>query len=157
MKPETRMSEDDLLRSVIDLAQLLGLRVHHSRPARTTQGWRTPISGHKGLPDLVIVGPGGVLWRELKSATGKLSVDQVLWLADLRTADQDAGVWRPNAWPDRIQDEMEAIREGHSPDAANRNYEAAMRYKAELDAIHTARIAAMTHLLRLYAEREADQ
>ncbi len=105
-----RMSEADLLRSVIDLANLLGLRIHHSRPARTAHGWRTAISGHKGLPDLVIVGAGGVLWRECKSASGRLSPDQVVWLDALQAAGADAGVWRSDAWPDQIQDEMEAIR-----------------------------------------------
>ncbi len=105
-----RMSEADLLRSVIDLANLLGLRVHHSRPARTAHGWRTPISGHAGLPDLVIVGAGGVLWRELKSATGRLSPDQIVWLKALAAAGQDVDVWRPALWPDHIQDEMETIR-----------------------------------------------
>lgn len=107
-----RMSEDDLLTAVIDLAKLLGLRVHHTRPARTAHGWVTPISGHKGLPDLVIAGPGGVLWRELKSNTGRLTLDQVEWISALRESGQDAEVWRPQGllFPYHIRAELEAIR-----------------------------------------------
>jgi hypothetical protein len=48
-----------------------------------------------GFPDWVCVGPGGVLWRELKRQSGKLTTAQLEWLQALTGAGQDAGVWRP--------------------------------------------------------------
>lgn len=108
--PASRMSEEDLLRAVVDLAQLLGLLVHHSRPALTGKGWRTAIVGHKGLPDLVIVGARGVLYRELKSEKGRPSAEQIQWLDTLAQAGADVALWRPADWPLRIQTELEAVR-----------------------------------------------
>lgn len=93
---ERLVSEADLQRAVLDLARLHRLRVHHCRPARHGERWATPITGHRGFPDLVIVGRGGVLWAELKSQTGRLSVDQVLWAETLTTAGQTHVTWRPS-------------------------------------------------------------
>lgn len=106
----TTLTEADLQSRVIDLATLHGLHVHHCRPARMQSGkWATPITGHKGFPDLVIVGPGGVLFRELKAARGVLSADQESWLGTLTAAGADAGVWRPEHWPRTVQTELHAI------------------------------------------------
>lgn len=105
------MSEDDLLSSVIDLARVFGILVHHSRPARMKDGrWVTPISGDKGLPDLVLVGTRGVLFRELKAQKGRTSREQGEWLDRLLKARANAAVWRPSDWPERIRTELEAIR-----------------------------------------------
>lgn len=112
------MSEDDLKKAVIDMAHLFGLKVAHFRPARTIdrktgkETWRTPVEADgKGFPDLVIVGPGGVLYRELKSATGKPSAEQEMWLSVLALADQDVGFWRPvDLTCGRIQSELRALR-----------------------------------------------
>ena len=107
------ISEAQLQACVMDLAKLHGLHVHHCRPARMASGkWATPIEGHKGFPDLVIVGPAGVLFRELKNATNKLSPEQVSWLHTLDLAGADAGVWRPEDWArgrGRIADEIHAL------------------------------------------------
>lgn len=108
--PASRMSEEDLLRAVVDLAQLLGILVHHSRPALTGKGWRTAIVGDKGLPDLILVGARGVLYRELKADKGRVRPEQHDWLTRLEQAGQDAAVWRPGAWPTQIRTELEAIR-----------------------------------------------
>jgi len=94
-----RLSEDDLLTSVLDLCRALHLRTAHFRPARTAQGWRTPVSGDgKGWPDLVIVGPRRLIMRELKSDVGRPSPAQLAWGHALATAGVDAGVWRPRDW-----------------------------------------------------------
>lgn len=103
------LTETQLQTCVMDLARLHGLRIHHCRPARTANGWATPISGNKGFPDLVIVGPAGVLFRELKAANGKLSPEQTTWLDMLDLAGADAGVWRPVDWPDRITVELRTV------------------------------------------------
>lgn len=109
------MSEDDLLRCVLDLAKLLGLRTAHFRPAKTARGnWVTPVQGDgKGFPDLVIVGPRGVLFRELKSDKGQLTPEQVDWRNDLWLAKADWNIWTPRHWGTtggHIKREMEALR-----------------------------------------------
>lgn len=103
-------SEDDVLTAIVDYARLRGVLVHHSRPARTSKGWATPIQGDKGLPDLILVGAHGVLFRELKSATGRPTPEQTAWLDRLKAAGSDAAVWRPAEWPGQIRAELEAIR-----------------------------------------------
>lgn len=106
------MIEDDLKKGVIDLAHLFGLLVAHFRPARTERGWRTPVEADgKGYPDMTIVGPGGVLFRELKSATGTLSPEQKVWIDRLALAGADIGVWRPQDLASgRIKEELRALR-----------------------------------------------
>lgn len=83
------MSEGELencIRRILkDLPQILWYHTHDSR--------RSP----SGFPDLVCVGPRGVLYRELKRQNGKLTKAQEAWLAALTAAGQDAGVWRPDS------------------------------------------------------------
>ena len=64
---------------VIDLAVLFNWRVHHVRPARTEHGWRTPLSGHPGFPDLVLARNGRVIFAELKSGAAVLDANQKAW------------------------------------------------------------------------------
>lgn len=107
------MTEDDLLSTVLDMAKRLGILTAHFRPAKTAAGWRTPVQGDgKGWPDLVLVGRGGVLFRELKSASGALSSEQKGWVAALAAAGADIGVWRPaDLTSGRIATELKTIRE----------------------------------------------
>lgn len=106
------MVEDDLLTAVLGLARLLGLHVAHFRPARADRGWRTAVQADgKGYPDLTIVGPGGVLFRELKSATGRPSPEQRMWAAKLESAGANFAVWRPaDLRSGRIERELRALR-----------------------------------------------
>ncbi len=66
------MSEADLQRLVTDAASALGWWWVHVRPGRTTNGWRTPVSGPlgEGLPDLFFVDPRHqrTVWIECKSS-----------------------------------------------------------------------------------------
>lgn len=80
------MTEKQLLESVRDLCKLYGLLVYHTHRSDRSEA---------GFPDLVIVGAGGVLFRELKSQTGKATPDQTKWLDRLREAGADAALWRP--------------------------------------------------------------
>jgi hypothetical protein len=90
------VTEDDLLGAVLDLCRLKHLHTAHFRPARTAGGWRTAVSGDgKGFPDLVIVGPRGVLFRELKAERGRTSPQQAEWTFWLRQAGADMGYWDP--------------------------------------------------------------
>lgn len=82
-------TEADCQTAIIDACKLLGYRVHHCRPAWSAIGYRTPIQGHAGFPDLVIVGHGQIYIVELKRRGNKVSVDQEAWLDAL----SDAGVW----------------------------------------------------------------
>lgn len=86
------MSEADWTAWVVDVAKLNGFMVHHSRPARTTRGWRTPITGHVGVPDLLLARDGMVLAAELKSNAGNLRPEQKEWLRHLGP---HGCLWRP--------------------------------------------------------------
>jgi hypothetical protein len=92
------VSEAQLQKAVIELAQLLGWRVAHFRPAMTQSGrWVTAVQGNgKGFPDLVLAKNGYVLFVELKSAKGRLSAEQEEWLEVLPP--EDTYVWRPEQW-----------------------------------------------------------
>lgn len=93
------MKEAQLLRAVIDMAELLGWRSAHFRPAKTEQGWRTAMSGPraKGFPDLVLVRER-LLFRELKVGYNKPSPDQLEWMEALTNAGADAKVWTDKDW-----------------------------------------------------------
>lgn len=94
------MSEDELQAAVIDLARLLGWRVAHFRPARTDHGWRTPMQGDPGFPDLVLANGDRVIFAELKSETGRVSLDQTAWIAAVTAHPPfvEGVVWRPSDW-----------------------------------------------------------
>ncbi len=109
---ELLMSEDELLSGVLGMARAFGVLSAHFRPALTKSGrWATAVQGDgKGFPDCTLVGPGGVLFRELKSAKGVLAPEQKKWLARLTEAGADAGVWRPADWrAGRVEEQIRAI------------------------------------------------
>ena len=84
------MSEDELIKAIIELAHLYGWLLAHFRPARTERGWRTAVQGDAGFADLVLARRGVVLIRECKSAIGKLTGEQAQWLEAT-----GGTVWRP--------------------------------------------------------------
>lgn len=84
------VTEAELLGWVLGAARRRGLQAFHSTDARLDVG--------PGFPDLVIAGPGGVIFAELKSATGETSAEQDLWLWTLRQSCQYQVVWRPRDW-----------------------------------------------------------
>lgn len=107
-------TEAEFQQAVVDYAHLMGWKVHHTRPARTDKGWRTPIQGDAGYPDLTMARRGRIVIAELKSETGKLTREQAAWLEHLppRVAQEDDStdrdlhahaievcVWRPSDWP----------------------------------------------------------
>lgn len=102
-----KLSEDDWLGIVTDLAQLHGWHWMHIRPAMKRDGsWRTPIAGDLGAgwPDLVLVRDRQLLFIELKADQGSLTEDQRHVHTLLRSA-ATVDTWRPTDWP-RI---MEAL------------------------------------------------
>ena len=94
------MSEDQLLTAVLDLAAVLHWRCLHIRPARTARGWASAVQADGvGWPDVFLVRRDRALAFELKSPTGRVSPEQVRWLADLNAAGIPARVMRPADWP----------------------------------------------------------
>jgi hypothetical protein len=97
----TAMSERQLDALIEDARKALGIRLsYHTHDSR-----RSPA----GFPDRVYCGPGGVLFRELKTDTGKLTLAQLDWLANLNAAGLNAGLWRPSDWPSLIWDQLRGI------------------------------------------------
>jgi hypothetical protein len=94
----TDLLEKDFTDNVVQLAKTLGWRVAHFRPAQTKHGWRTPMQGDKGFPDLVLAKDGRVIFAELKSATGKLTKEQREWLDEFSglPTSPETYVWRPH-------------------------------------------------------------
>ena len=82
---------------VIMLAKLHGWLVMHTRAVEIRPGvWKTPLQGHAGFPDLVLVHPDrGLIFAELKSDKGKLSAMQIVWSEALTIAGQEVYLWRP--------------------------------------------------------------
>nr|PZM91078.1 MAG: VRR-NUC domain-containing protein [Thermocrispum agreste] len=96
------MSEAELLAAVRQACRTLGLLCYHTHDSRRSE---------RGFPDLVIVGAERVIYRELKSARGRLSAEQRAWLDALVRAGQDADVWRPgDLYSGRIIRELVALR-----------------------------------------------
>ena len=92
--------ERDFQRAVIDLARLMGWRVHHTRPALTRRGrWLTPIQGDAGFPDLVLVRAGRVIFAELKCNGVRPTPQQQAWLDALAScAGVECYLWTPADW-----------------------------------------------------------
>lgn len=85
------MTEAELLKEVMTEALGLGLLVHHCPDTRKCQGQR-------GLPDLIILGPGGILLAELKDRDGDTSAWQDAWLYKAFEAGVRQALWRPANW-----------------------------------------------------------
>ncbi len=94
------MTERELLDAVRDACRWSALLCYHTFDSRRSE---------RGFPDLVVVGPHGVIFRELKADRGRLTPEQVRWLDMLTEAGADADVWRPDLWPDRVLTELAGI------------------------------------------------
>jgi len=93
------MNEKQFQEAVLQTAKVFGWKVAHFRAARTASGWMTPVAADgKGWPDLVLVGHGRVLFRELKTDKGTLTAEQQEWGEWLTANRQDWAVWRPKMW-----------------------------------------------------------
>ena len=90
---------------VVETARLAGWRVAHFRAAKTSKGWRTPVTADgAGWPDLVLVRPPRLIFAELKSETGEVRANQTKWLDVLRLLPQaEVFVWRPSDWDSLVE------------------------------------------------------
>lgn len=94
------VTEREFQQQVIDLAQLTGWKVAHFRPARTERGWRTPVQGDVGFPDLVLLRPPFLWLPELKSKRGRATPEQQDWIDKLNQVRiVGSSVMRPDDWP----------------------------------------------------------
>lgn len=94
-----KVSEASFQSAVCDLATATGWRWCHFRPGRVQGGgWRTPIAGSPGWPDLMMCRGDKALFVELKAADGRVTPAQRAWLDALREAGLDARTWRPSDW-----------------------------------------------------------
>jgi hypothetical protein len=82
------MTERQLQQSVSDLCKWHKLYHYHTRDSRGSAA---------GFPDLVIAGRW-VLYVELKTERGKLTIDQAAWRDALIRAGADWRLWRPADW-----------------------------------------------------------
>ena len=73
------LSEAALQRTIIEAGQWYGFLVAHFRPAQTARGWRTPVEGDAGFPDVVLARNGRAFAFELKSERGRLTPEQEAW------------------------------------------------------------------------------
>ena len=80
------MPEEDVAAHVVDLCEAFGVLRFHVPDSR----WM-----NRGWPDECLVGTSGVLFRELKSARGRVRAEQETVLARMQTAGLDAAIWRP--------------------------------------------------------------
>jgi hypothetical protein len=96
------MSEAGLEEQVQELCEGFGILRFHNPDSRRVR--------EKGLPDDILIGARGVLWRELKNMKRKLTPEQEKVGEQLAEHGQDWSVWRP---PDllsrRIEHELRAI------------------------------------------------
>ena len=91
LKEAVQGTEAGFQKWVVDYAELYGWRVNHTPDSRTIN------ASMVGFPDLILFSPNGkvILFRELKTADGRLTAPQREWLSFLTTSGRDAGVWRP--------------------------------------------------------------
>lgn len=93
--PDPPVSEAAWMKHVTELATDQGWRFCHTYRGRTSKGaWRTNTTT-VGWPDLVMYRPGELIFVELKSDRGELSLAQRAVLDDLRDAGAEVHVWAP--------------------------------------------------------------
>ena len=90
------MTERDLTKIVLDAARAFGWKSMHIRPARTKDGWRTPIQGSGvGWPDVVLFREEHMIAAELKVGQNRLTYEQELWLSAIQKVETvRAYTWR---------------------------------------------------------------
>lgn len=96
------ISETAFQDMIIQFAKWRGWHVVHFRPAQTGKGYRTPLQGDPGFPDLVLARDGATLFYELKRETGEPTTAQISWVSAIGGK---ARIYRPRDWQ-TIQKEL---------------------------------------------------
>lgn len=109
--PRLDVTERAFQQKVVELAHIYSWRVAHFRPARVKdqngghERFVTAVAGDgKGFPDLVLINTRFklMLYRELKTRSGRLSPDQEAWRDAIIAAGGDWDLWRPQHFDDVI-------------------------------------------------------
>jgi hypothetical protein len=106
-----RPSEAQVQATLVDAARLHGYMVAHFRPAQTGRGWRTPVEGDAGFPDLVLARAGTVFAFEVKGPKGQPSYEQLCWQAALGVG-SPATLRAAIVTPDRLDAALRALEAG---------------------------------------------
>ena len=89
------ITEKQFESQVKDLAKLYGWNYYHT--------WRS-IHSPAGFPDCVMVRPPRLIFAELKSSKGELSVPQQHWLNVLRECDLvEVYLWKPEQFEEIVE------------------------------------------------------
>lgn len=103
MQPAVVISEADFLLQVMAVSFCFRWKVHHVRPAWSKKGWRTPVQGDVGYPDLTLLRAPRVIVAELKTDKGQLTPEQKEWLEAFRKCPGvETYLWRPRMWSDIV-------------------------------------------------------
>lgn len=102
---DARAKELECERTILDAAKIAGWRRHGERPAMSKKGYRTPIKGEAGWPDLVLVKAGWMLAVELKRRPNKPDPEQIEWL---RALDKVPGIIAMLVWVPEDMDQFNA-------------------------------------------------
>jgi hypothetical protein len=91
MRTRLSMSEREFQDLVKDYATLNGWLLYHTLDSRGSS---------PGFPDLTLLRcrPSDLLFAELKSESGKVRPEQLVWIEGLRAAGVNAYLWRPSDW-----------------------------------------------------------
>jgi hypothetical protein len=92
-----RLTEKQFQAQVVQLATLCGWRMYHTHDSRRS---------NPGFPDLILLRNSRAIAAELKTDLGRLTVEQLGWLAAFNAAGVAGVVWRPKDW-DEIQRTLE--------------------------------------------------
>ena len=95
-----RIRERDFQRAVIELGELNGWSVYHVSNVHRQLRSQTSV----GFPDLVAV----------RGEKEQPTADQKAWIARLRSAGEDACVWRPSDWTEIENTRRRKPRQGRS-------------------------------------------
>jgi len=97
------MSEESFQGAVIELARLGGWEVAHFHDSRRQVAPDKFVgdTDAAGFPDLVLV-RDRVLFVELKTERGRLTLRQRAWLDALARASAEVRLWRPSNWPEIV-------------------------------------------------------
>lgn len=110
MQPE-EMTEAQLLDAILNLCQERDLWPVRIEPGRFNQRG----AKNRGFPDLMVFGPGGVLFRELKTMAGNgigrgPNPAQSRWKHRLLSGGHDWAVWTPaDLASERIEEELSDV------------------------------------------------
>lgn len=90
-------TEREFQRQITDLAEMMGWSWAHFRPAKTSHGWRVPVSGPLGAgwPDLTLVRDDRLVFVELKRTTSQQPSPDQRFVLSLLSAVAETYVWRP--------------------------------------------------------------